>query len=59
MKHNEIHFRSQADRQNEIRLEDNYRQLGNAAILAAASYCGGKRVAQSHAALPQFQNAGK
>ncbi len=43
MKQIEIQFRSRRERENEIHLEDNYRQLGNPAILAAARYCGKAR----------------
>lgn len=40
MKKIEIQFRSRRERENEIRLENNYRQLGNPGLLTAAQYCG-------------------
>ena len=55
MKHNEIKFRSKRERESEVRLEDNYRQIGNPTLLTAAKYCAAKRASQPKAAvLPQF-----
>ncbi|MDY8110478.1 hypothetical protein U0C82_15150 [Fulvimarina sp. 2208YS6-2-32] len=55
MKHNEIQFRSKRERESEVRLEDNYRQLGNPTLLTAARYVAAKRAAQPKArVLPQF-----
>ena len=36
MKHNEPQFRSKTERENEVRLENNYRTIGISAISAAA-----------------------
>ncbi|MER0237959.1 hypothetical protein [Fulvimarina sp. MAC8] len=40
MKKIEIQFRSRREREREIHLENNYRQLGNPGLLTAARYCG-------------------
>ncbi|MEN3791439.1 hypothetical protein [Fulvimarina sp. MAC3] len=60
MKTIEIQFRSRRERENEVHLENNYRQLGNPGLLAAAQYCGkGRQPAVQTMARPLHLVAGE